>query len=68
MPRGDTVHGYEREAKVARLADQAIQRGLISKAARDRCAAIGIVGDRELIEPCRPIKVEMRFDTDLVVA
>ena len=55
------------QAKVAGFTDQAIQRGLIGDQARDNRAAVGVMGDREAVEPRRPVQIEMSFNTNLVM-
>ena len=57
----------EAQTQVARLGDEAVQRGLIANGSSKEGVTGGIVPDRQAVEPFRPVVVESALDLDLRV-
>ena len=56
----------EREAQVADLLEQAVQRGLVDDRAVQDGGAVGLVGEAQPVEPGGPPVVEVALEADLV--
>jgi len=52
----------EAQTQVARLGDEAVQRGLITNGSSKEGVTGGIVPDRQAVEPFRPVVVESALD------
>src|SRR6266545_4115288 len=60
-------HADQDQPQVARLAQQAVKRGMVGDQALQCSVTRGVVSDRQPIEPGRPMRGELPFDADLVV-
>jgi len=55
----DPAHPNQRQPQVAHLDQHAVQRGLVDDRPSERRGAVRLVGDRQPIEPLRPVRVEV---------
>ena len=56
----------QRQADVAHLLEQAVQRGLVDDRAVDDGGAVALVGEAQPVEPGGPAGVEVPLEADLV--
>jgi hypothetical protein len=58
----------QRQAQVAHLREQAMERGLVDDRTMDDGGAVAVAGEDQPVEPGRPAGAEVPLDADLVPA
>src|SRR5947208_13095108 len=64
---GERGERDQRDAEVAQLVEQAVQRCLVGHGAGDDGGAVVVGGEAQSVEPSRPSGPEMSLDADLVL-